>query len=236
MCGEKCTQDQSISEYPFKWINEKSHSLLWACWSLYTGSKLCGYSMLCTQGQEKISDPSLNALLHMAFFVQVVMWRVSDKTHLKCKILMNSVNLGMFHHYRPIWPPVQKSHWEQMHYGKDLISSLHRVQAVWLLNAMLAVGLTYLCCPPIGESIDLAISMFFITLNTDPSRLVPPGMLGSFQKKKKCQWWYLCSLGFWLCNLSTVPRKQKLSFRSLSLYTINLFIRFSQWTLSVILP
>ena len=38
--------------------------------------------------------------------------------------LMSFVNLGMFHHYRPTRPPVQKSHWEQMDYGKDLISSL----------------------------------------------------------------------------------------------------------------
>ena len=36
--------------------------------------------------EEKISGPSHNALLPMGFFVQVVMWGDSDKTHLKCKI------------------------------------------------------------------------------------------------------------------------------------------------------
>ncbi len=57
--------------------------------------------------QDKISGLSHNALLPMGLFVQVVMWGDSDETHLKCKIWMSSVNLGMF--YRPTWPPVRKN-------------------------------------------------------------------------------------------------------------------------------
>ena len=41
---------------------------------------------------EKIPRPTHNASLPMGYFVQVVMWVVSDKTYLKCKIIKTSVH------------------------------------------------------------------------------------------------------------------------------------------------
>ncbi len=78
----------------------------------------------------------------MGFFVQVVIWGNSDETvkkkHLKCKIGMSSVNLGMFYHYPPIWSPVQKIPLGAMHYGMDLISSL--VVHVYIYKLLWNIG------------------------------------------------------------------------------------------------
>ncbi len=50
--------------------------------------------------------------------------RDSDETCMKCKIEMNSVNQGMFHHYGPIWPLAQNIPLEAMLCEKLSISSL----------------------------------------------------------------------------------------------------------------
>ncbi len=53
----------------------------------------------------------------MGYFVQEVMRGDSDETYLKYKIWVSCVDLGIFHHHRPIWP-VWNIALEAMHFGE----------------------------------------------------------------------------------------------------------------------
>ncbi len=73
----------------------KDYNLIWVEWWKYYGMSQCENEMLTISGrhrfdQEKILCTSHNALFLLEYFVQVVMWMVSNKTYPKCKIRMSS--------------------------------------------------------------------------------------------------------------------------------------------------
>ena len=70
------------------------------------------------------------------YFIQFVLWVISDETYLNYQKLFQSCIFGIFCHYRLTWPPVQNIPLEAVHCGKATIPSLlvHSVPVIEMKN------------------------------------------------------------------------------------------------------